>query len=629
MKKLLLTCISLAVSILTFAAKADPQPQFFTQADGSILTVYTHGDEYGIFFTADDGTLLINDNEQFYIAQIKEDGSLVSTGVIAHNKDMRTLWEQDLAKSQKQELFLSSFNKRATNVKKTFNIPTGYFPRVGNPHVLTVLVDFQDSTFKWSNEKEIFDNFLNGEQLDPDLADGTLANNYCSIAEYFNEMSNGLYRPVFDVVGPIRLPSPLKTYGAGDNDNVAQIVKDAIPLIEDSVDFTKYDLNGDGYIDLVHFICASYSQSQNSTITNLIWPKVTAVGVKTNQGVKTSRVSFTCELHRKPTSYPTPHVAGIGLMAHEFSHTIGMPDLYSTTSTACMINQTLEYWDLMDGGEYVNNGTNPAAYSAWEREVCGWFTIDTLYEDAIINLKPLSEGGKAYRIFPDSLSGGNHYFIVENIQKTGCNQYMLGHGMLVSDITDNGFSVFPNDAYTTKTIDDQYCYFSKSKNTIVPADGFIPMSYQIGETIYDGETATTFDVNDYRTSQLADPYPGTGNVTSVLRECKDVYKNVTQGRYYYTTKDGYTGKPIKNIKETIFEGDYFATITFCYGDVPEILRGDANGDWNVDVSDITTIAAYILGDTPEKWNETNADANADNLIDVTDITTTASIILSK
>lgn len=61
----------------------------------------------------------------------------------------------------------------------------------------------------------------------------------------------------------------------------------------------------------------------------------------------------------------------------------------------------------------------------------------------------------------------------------------------------------------------------------------------------------------------------------------------------------------------------------------KVLLGDANGDGNIDVSDITAIAAYILGTTPEKWNETNADANNDGVIDVTDITTTAGIILKN
>lgn len=61
--------------------------------------------------------------------------------------------------------------------------------------------------------------------------------------------------------------------------------------------------------------------------------------------------------------------------------------------------------------------------------------------------------------------------------------------------------------------------------------------------------------------------------------------------------------------------------------VPKGKKGDANEDGAVDVSDITTIAAYILGQNPSPFNAGNADVNSDNSIDVSDITATAGIIL--
>ena len=57
------------------------------------------------------------------------------------------------------------------------------------------------------------------------------------------------------------------------------------------------------------------------------------------------------------------------------------------------------------------------------------------------------------------------------------------------------------------------------------------------------------------------------------------------------------------------------------------VKGDANDDGVVDVSDITAIAADILGLTPEKFNKTNADVNGDGVVDVADITAVAGIIL--
>lgn len=59
------------------------------------------------------------------------------------------------------------------------------------------------------------------------------------------------------------------------------------------------------------------------------------------------------------------------------------------------------------------------------------------------------------------------------------------------------------------------------------------------------------------------------------------------------------------------------------------LAGDADEDGDVTVSDITTIAAYILGQNPSPFNKDNADTDGDGDITVSDITGTASIILGK
>ena len=63
-----------------------------------------------------------------------------------------------------------------------------------------------------------------------------------------------------------------------------------------------------------------------------------------------------------------------------------------------------------------------------------------------------------------------------------------------------------------------------------------------------------------------------------------------------------------------------------------LLLGDANGDGEIDVADITAIAAYILAPKTLKaeqaFNNRNADVNQDGVIDVADITATAAYILA-
>lgn len=60
-----------------------------------------------------------------------------------------------------------------------------------------------------------------------------------------------------------------------------------------------------------------------------------------------------------------------------------------------------------------------------------------------------------------------------------------------------------------------------------------------------------------------------------------------------------------------------------------VILGDADGNGVVNVGDITTVASFILGQTPEQFNRSAADANNDGNINVGDITTIASMILAR
>jgi len=59
------------------------------------------------------------------------------------------------------------------------------------------------------------------------------------------------------------------------------------------------------------------------------------------------------------------------------------------------------------------------------------------------------------------------------------------------------------------------------------------------------------------------------------------------------------------------------------------IVGDVNMDGSVDVSDISTLAEYIFGNTPAQFNADAADANGDGSIDVSDISTIAEIIFQQ
>ncbi len=59
------------------------------------------------------------------------------------------------------------------------------------------------------------------------------------------------------------------------------------------------------------------------------------------------------------------------------------------------------------------------------------------------------------------------------------------------------------------------------------------------------------------------------------------------------------------------------------------LKGDINGDGDVDVIDVTILVDYILGNNPDNCNESACDVNENGEIDVIDVTTLVDIILNS
>ena len=78
----------------------------------------------------------------------------------------------------------------------------------------------------------------------------------------------------------------------------------------------------------------------------------------------------------------------------------------------------------------------------------------------------------------------------------------------------------------------------------------------------------------------------------------------------YWAKDGTINKPIYNIVQN---ADYSIDFTFRY------LRGDANGDGEVNMSDANSITNYILNRPDASFKEIAADANEDGKINMSDV----------
>ena len=432
----LIVCLMLC-SLTTWAAKAESIPVQVRQADGTVITVILRGDEHINWYTTLDGVLLVQgEDNNYYIGQVERNGKLIATKQLAHEALSRSQAERNLIAKQDKEKFFAYVNKIAEESENAYDktpltrgpiIDTGwrgvpYFPHTGSPKALVILAEFQDTTFTIQDTKDVFTNYLMNEDHFKDKRYNQ-DQNYKGVRGYFKDCSYGKFTPTFNVVGPVKLPKEQTYYGAG-SDNIKALIEDACSAVDGMVNFADYDANNDGIVDLVYVIYAGHSANIGGNKTTDIWPKSGTVTIsKKLDGKSIRRYGVSNELaglENKTKDKET--INGIGLFCHEFSHTLGLPDIYAyNTDAENQDNQGMEFWDIMDGGTGIRGGRVPASYLAWEREVMGWMNIDELKNEITINnLKSIDNGGKAYKIVNPKNS--NEYIVLQSIQKGPWNQ---------------------------------------------------------------------------------------------------------------------------------------------------------------------------------------------------------------
>lgn len=419
--------------------------------------------------------------------------------------------------------------------QRAISTQNNYVPHMGTITIPVVLVNFKDVKFKINNPKEAFEQLFNSDTQE-DLGNGNYLN-YGSVAKYFRDMSNGTFTPNFKVYDPVTLDKPETYYGGKNEDNnkdenPRQLVKDALKLVEDQV--TKDDIKSfcsDGKtIDCVYIVYAGLGQNDGGNGTT-VWANCWTTDGATLGGKEVRWYTMSGELSPVKIKDSTiPVVNGLGVICHEFSHSLGLPDMYPTEKSAYLDNQEMEYWDLMDGGEYTHAGFCPTAYTAFEKEQMGWqVDIKTLDSDASVTMtKSTERGGKAYKIV--NPQNDKEYLMLEYIQLEGWNQYLFGNGLLVYHVC------LPSETlYSSTRLNNAPGYPGMA---VVPADGACLSSY------------IKANEDDYGNSHYGDLFPGTGNLQDQnVTELSDTNKQPNFCWYNAEkTEKLSTNKAIKNIK---------------------------------------------------------------------------------
>ena len=240
------------------------------------------------------------------------------------------------------------------------------------------------------------------QKVRPDLHGGVSLKGL-TVHNYYEEISKGRYDLEGGVTDWVRVPHSEAWYSAdsceagfqsdqGAAENTRgddQITVDALEELakqQPDFDWASYDVedqqdvddDGDlfepnGILDHVIVVHAGIDQSDGGGAqgTYALWANSSVVDPGNGgytfggTGYKVANVTY------------QPEAATAGVIAHEFGHDLGLPDLYDSISGT---EPDTAFWDIMSSGSRSGrlNGSQPTNMGAWSKYVLGWITPKVL-----------------------------------------------------------------------------------------------------------------------------------------------------------------------------------------------------------------------------------------------------------
>ncbi|MBO88885.1 MAG: hypothetical protein CMP14_05145, partial [Rickettsiales bacterium] len=286
--------------------------------------------------------------------------------------------------------------------------------------IIVLLAQTSDVEPDNSHTVDYFEDLLFGNQIG-------------SMNHYFSENSRGQVTVEGEVVGWLQLSKSLTNYDedfwAGEEYGIGDGIEEALTLADDSVDYSLYDQNNDGYIDNLMVVFVGESDSRNGDgdgdgepeDANAIWP--ISWGLQshftTNDGVKAAEF-FVCT-----------EECPMGTFAHEFGHNLGLPDLYDKDGSS----RGVGFWSIMSGG---NSLENPSHFDPWSKYKFGWIEPTIVQPDTEtmeLTLQPVETTGSIVKV---PISSTEYWLIEYRSNSAGDFDGSLpGSGVLIWHIDES------------------------------------------------------------------------------------------------------------------------------------------------------------------------------------------------
>ena len=276
----------------------------------------------------------------------------------------------------------------------------------GNVSIIIVLVEFSD--VKHAASKDAVSHLI-----------------FTQMADYYRQVSYGALEVVGNVTQWITLNRAMSYYGEDTGGSIdpdsSRLVVDAVAAIEPTIDLSQYQS-----VVVMH---AGTGQESEPGKTSYIWSVYyDDLTILTKAGLRITAAEIV------PESEGTDGLTTcLGVVAHEFAHSLGLPDLYDEKSL-----DDRDYvgpWSLMSKGTWLGHpkGSAPSELEAYGRNLLGWLPIQEMKQATSVYLSPLEtwNGTRAVRI---SAPETDMYYLVEVRRWIGYDVSLPEEGVLITQV---------------------------------------------------------------------------------------------------------------------------------------------------------------------------------------------------
>ena len=330
----------------------------------------------------------------------------------------------------------------------------GVAPQTGHIHALTIFAHFAD---EGGLGREV-----------PSFATNIFAEQPGSLTHFYREMSRGQFELTGEVL-PRRYASRSNSDSYADMEaGYGRFAREIIEAADADVDFGRYDNDGpdgvpnsgddDGYVDYIFIVSASappgFIVGDATGVSRLGLGNEFVSQDRALRGGFIRVQSKSGSVQRGKT-----FADAVGIMAHEFGHFLGLPDLYDLDRGSEPDHDSggIGFWGLMGHGiRGWDEVSGPNPFCAWSLGQLGWLGVNNqqlkvLREDQDdVVFADVNAGGDVYLL--PAHAPAEHFFLVafRSRQHSYYERNLPGEGLLIWRINPTRYN---NNMEAIKLVD--------------------------------------------------------------------------------------------------------------------------------------------------------------------------------